>query len=329
MPARNEEEVIERSVAAALEQAQLETLVVVDDQSTDRTKAQLLAMKSQQGDRLIVLQGQGPSPGECGKPKALTFATSAHPSEAPWLLFLDADVVLQPGALAALLRLAQDVDVVSMFPKIEMKRAMEHIVMPSVGAMVIARYPPQKVGRSSEPVAFANGQLILVRRSLYEKIGGHRRVLDQILEDVRLAEHLKAARGRFLIIDGRALASTRMYASWSELVEGWTKNLYLLMGGRPRDVWVWGSLSLVLGLSGPVALLAAAAAGAWELGLTVYGVIMLMQVSLRVMAGASAPWAVFAPLGAVLSAWLLLRSARAHAGGKPIGWKGRTYSGPP
>src|SRR5438045_2047957 len=76
-------------------------------------------------------------------------------------------------------------DLVSIVPRLEMKSALEHLVMPAVGALVLAQYPPESVASASSPVAFANGQLILVRRKRYEAAGGHRAVVAEILEDVR------------------------------------------------------------------------------------------------------------------------------------------------
>ena len=119
--------------------------------------------------------------------------------------------------------------------------------------MILAKNPPKKVADPNSKLAFANGQLLLVRRSLYEKIGGHQSVISEILEDVRLAERAKAAGGRLAVVDGKNIARTRMYSNAEELIEGWSKNLYLLMGGRLSAAIGWAVLSLWLGLSGPLA----------------------------------------------------------------------------
>ena len=115
--------------------------------------------------------------------------------------------------------------------------------------MIVAQYPPAQVADPSSRIAFANGQVILVRRALYDRIGGHRAVVHEVLEDVRLAELAKAAGGRLSVVDGRAIAATRMYDGWRELREGWTKNLFLLMGSRASRTIAWAIVSVVLGLS--------------------------------------------------------------------------------
>jgi hypothetical protein len=142
----------------------------------------------------------------------------------------------------------------------------------------------------------------------------------EVLEDVRLAKRIKERGGRILVVDGRLLAETRMYASWSELREGWTKNLYLLLGGSRIATIRWVALAMVLGWIGP----AAAAAAGWPYGVAAYGAILLMQVVLRLVGGAPPQWAILAPIGATVASFLAIDSMRRHARGR-ITWKGRTY----
>jgi glycosyltransferase involved in cell wall biosynthesis len=306
MPARNEESVIEASVKSVL--PQVERLIVIDDASTDATGAKLRALVD---PRLQVIVGQGPGAGECGKPAALAKAVERVQPQSEWLLFVDADVVLEPGAVGALLELGKEQDLVSVVPQVHLHTFAEHAVMPTVGSVVLASHRDRP---------FANGQVILIRRKLYEAAGGHRAVIDQVLEDVRLAERVASIGGRLLLADGRRIASTRMYESWSELSEGWIKNLHLLLG---RSTWKWVFYTVVLGWSGPVVGLWAG----WPHGVIAYLGIFAVQAALRSLGGA--PWigALLAPLGATGAAYLMLASRFRHASGKGVAWKGRSIKG--
>ncbi len=310
MPARDEAGVIEASVRSVLGQPEVARLVVVDDRSTDGT-SERLALLAREEPRLEVLEGRGPGEGECGKPAALAAAYRQASPSSEWLLFVDADVELSEGALGGLLPLAADRDLVSAIPQVELRTLVEQAVMPSVGALVLAARGP----------AFANGQLILIRRSTYDAVGGHQAVIREVLEDVRLAQRVHEANGRLLLVDGRKIARTRMYETWAELAEGWIKNLYPLLGDRRIAVARWVALTMVLGWIGP----AVAIWAGWPYGVAAYGLIFLMQATLRSMGGARWIGAILAPAGALGASYLALASMARHRSGAGVEWKGRRY----
>lgn len=321
VPARDEAAVIRASVEGLLAQ-HVARVCVVDDGSTDGTGDVLTAL-AREHTTLVIFSGSGPEPGECGKPAALMrLYAKARPST-PWVLFVDADVVLAPGAVGALLAAAEDcgADLVTTIPRVVMTRTIEKLVMPSIGALVLAEHPPERVADPRDPRAFANGQVILIRRELYERLGGHGAVVREILEDVRLAEHAKRAGAKLLVTDGRLVASTHMYEGWDELLEGWSKNLYLLLGATPARVVRWLVLSLVLAWAGPIAALVAG----WPLGVATWALIVTYQMILRARGGAAPGWAIFAPISALLTARVITRSLALHTRGRDIPWKGRLY----
>jgi len=324
MPARNEEEIVEASIRSVFLQGDIiEKLVVIDDQSTDRT-ADILKKLAAEFPKLEVLRGTGPKPGHCGKPSALVTAYEQCCAQTESLLFLDADVELQPGALSTLLAWAQENqrDLVSGFLEMTMVTPLEKVVMPTMAALIGRRYAPEKVMDANSSIAFANGQLILIKKSAYEHIGGHQAVVSEILEDVRLAEKVKQAGFHLGVVDLRKIAKTRMYTHWAELREGWTKNVFLLMGGRVSQALTWSFLSVLIGCSGLFILIFCS----WPLGLLGFVFVTISQMLIRYRLGFPWTWAVFSPLGSCLSAYLLLRSTWKHGFKQKISWKGRSYS---
>src|SRR5207253_710705 len=122
----------------------------------------------------------------------------------------------------------------------------------------------------ASPAAAASGQYVLISRTDYELIGGHAAVAGEVLEDVALARLAKQAGIRLHFASGHGIMRVRMYRTFGAMWQGWTKNLYPLMGGTPRTIsrelrgvipWipvlllVLTSLHLIFGVLG-VALLA-------------------------------------------------------------------------
>ncbi|MGC1396850.1 MAG: glycosyltransferase family 2 protein, partial [Coleofasciculaceae cyanobacterium] len=149
-----------------------------------------------------------------------------------FLLFIDADVRLKPQAIETAIQKAQleGSDLFSLAPAITCGCLAEWLVQPLMVNNLAVGQDFQAVNDPETDVAFAAGPFMLFRRTAYEKLGGHRAVKSQVVEDVELARRTKAAGLRLSYLLGGEFVSVRMYRSFSALWEGWTKNLY--MGAR-------------------------------------------------------------------------------------------------
>src|SRR5689334_169037 len=224
IPARNEEDCIGRCLQSLVGQEGISfEIIVVDDGSTDLTRN-----IAESFPRVRVLSASEPEPGIMGKCNALI--TGARGLKAKWILFTDADTVHYPGSLAASAHEAEErgVDLLSYSPEQETNSWWELAVMPLVFADLVRTYPPDKVNDPAYSTVAANGQYILVRREVYESLGGHQAVAGKILEDVELARIFKTSNHKIWFRQGTGLVRTRMYRTFHAMWEGWTKNLALL-----------------------------------------------------------------------------------------------------
>lgn len=224
IPARNEEDCLGRCLESLVAQQDISfQITVVDDGSTDRTRA---IAESFPGVR--TLSACELKPGVIGKCNAL--AAGAAGSKAAWLLFTDADTVHYPGSLAASVREVEErhVDLLSYSPEQETATWWELAIMPVVFAELVRIYPPERVNDPADSTVAANGQYILVRRQIYEALGGHLSVASKLLEDVELARLFKVSHHKIWFRFGKGIVRTRMYRSFGAMWEGWTKNLALL-----------------------------------------------------------------------------------------------------
>src|SRR6202042_2137022 len=98
------------------------------------------------------------------------------------------------------------------------------------------RYSFDAVSDPDSPAAATNGQYLMISREAYDAIGGHESVAGEVLEDVALAKRAKDAGIRIVFAAGAGRVRVRMYRSFRAMWEGWSKNLYPLVGGTPRAV---------------------------------------------------------------------------------------------
>ncbi|HKV49108.1 MAG TPA: glycosyltransferase [Candidatus Acidoferrales bacterium] len=235
IPARNEEDNIEASVASLAVQPEIAEMIAVNDQSTDRT-GEILARLSKTIDTLKILDSTVLPAGWTGKNHAAWLGAQASNGE--WLLFTDADTVHLSGSARHALEDARafGAALVSYSPEQITQSFAERALIPFIFCRLASKFDFARVNDAALPDAAANGQFLLIRRDAYEKIDGHRAVANAVLEDVALARLVKHAGFRLHFASGQGIVRTRMYRSFAAMWQGWTKNLYLLLGGTRRGV---------------------------------------------------------------------------------------------
>jgi chlorobactene glucosyltransferase len=285
--------------------------------------------------RLRLIRGAELPEGWFGKPWACW--QGYQQASGTVLLFTDADTVHGPRLLshAVALLLTERLDLVTVMPHQALLSFWERVVQPHFFLLIGLRYgSPELVSATTDPrFAIANGQFILVTEESYEDVGGHRAVSDQVVEDMALAqEYTRLKRQRRFVLADRDM-TTRMYTSLPEIVEGWSKNMFEGIR-KSMETSVRRAHALVLvALLLPAMWLLPPAALAWGLltgspaaltfALTGIAGSLAVFAAMCVETRVSPVYALAYPLGALVQAWIILRSARRGSG--RIEWKGRTY----
>ena len=323
VPARNEEAVIAACITSLANQQEISEILVVNDQSTDATASVVRALMDKIPNLRLLEAGELPD-GWVGKNHALW--VGVREAKSPWLLFTDADAEHERDSVARALQIAQEqaVALVSFSPEQITETWYEKALIPFIYLRLAKRFSYEKVNHPNSPAAAANGQFLMMRREVYDAIGGHSGVAGEVLEDLALAMRVKAAGHRISFGSGKGIVRVRMYRSFQAMWQGWKKNLYRLMGGTPWAVlrelesnlpWI-PILLIALGLKFPLLLF--------------LGVLLLVarQTSYGLdLARNQYPFSFifyYVPAVALYLA-VLWASYRSHVSGR-IEWKGREYS---
>ncbi len=338
VPARNEEKNIRRCVESLLAQTYPNfEIIVLDDRSTDSTP-RILGELSSRDSRIRVIHGSDLPAGWAGKPHALYQASAS--ARGDWLCFVDADTFAAREAIAScyVKALETKAEMFTIMTFQELGSFWEKTLMPIVLTAMSVGFSPRKVNDPKQRIAVANGQFILIKRSVYDAVGGHEKVKDQIVEDKALAEQVKWNGHRLILADGYQMARTRMYTSLPEMWEGWTKNIYLGLRDTP-------SMLLLGAFGATLALIAALFLPIWPLlgffwylnggGLLALGVIAKSLIVWTALLwargnvsrglGLSRLYALTVPVGAGLFAAIMLTSAWKILSGQGVTWRGRVY----
>jgi len=323
IPARNEA----ASLGACLESIVAQQgitfdVVVVDDQSTDATGE---IARSFPGVRVI--ESAGLPAGWVGKNHAVWLGAQAASGQ--WLLFTDADTVHLPGSLRRSVDEAKEcgADLLSYSPKQEVHGFWERALMPVVFAELSRTYRTVDVNNPQSHVAAANGQYLLIRRTVYDWVGGHQAIAGVLLEDVELARRVKHSGRTIRFRYGADAVRTRMYRSFVQMWEGWTKNLAVLFP-HPVRLAIIRSVEFLLIALGVFCLSAGLLSGSRVL--TAAGVFLLLTMLADFLqrmlhAHFGAVNTALSISGLPIFAVLLVRSAVQYRWRKRVDWKGRVY----
>jgi len=256
IPARNEEANLPECLASLLAQSDDVfllgrdwELLVIDDASTDRTH--LLANEAaaaHPGFRVFEappLELRATQRAFTGKTNACW--AGAQQAIGRWFLFTDADTRHEPGDLVRALHEAKkhNAAMLSYSPRQIVSGFWQRALMPLVFSELNSVYPTAQINDTAHRAAAANGQFILIERDAYFAIGGHRMVGRSVLEDVDLANNLKRSHRILRFRYAPDALSTRMYRGFSDMVEGWTKNLALLFP-HALGLAAWRFLDILL-----------------------------------------------------------------------------------
>ncbi len=210
------------------------SVIVVDDRSDDQTSSRVREIMAED-PRVRLVQVEHLPEGWIGKTHALAVATENI--DADYLLFIDCDCRIEPGAIAAVIRKVVDdgIAFASLWPSLELRSVSERLLTPVAGWLLgLWAVMGAERGASRSEIRLGNGQFMLFSRDAYEKIGGHASVQAELAEDIIMANKAAALGLKRWIGQGKELYITTRDNSFSSTVDALTRVLIgsLLTPGR-------------------------------------------------------------------------------------------------
>jgi len=360
VPARNEAAMLPVTLPALLGQDYPGPLsvILVDDGSTDGTAEVAATLGRGSGRTLRGVAGTPEPPDGAGRwagkvwamaqgLRAAGIPAGSDPGRAGragradpgsgYVLFTDADIAWEPGALRALVAAAEgdDRDLVSQMALLRTATGWERVVVPAFVYFFAQLYPFRRVNKPGSRTAAAAGGCMLVRRGALERSGGVAPIRGALIDDVAMGAMIKGQRGRCWLGLSRQVVSVRPYPGLASLWQMVARSAYtqlnyspLLLAGTIIGLlfsYVLPPVAAITGLAviaaGTATTPAALAAGAGLAGWALMSLSFLPMLRLYRLSPLRAPGL---PLIALLYAAMTADSARRHYAGHGAEWRGRT-----
>jgi hopene-associated glycosyltransferase HpnB len=329
IPARNEADVIGKSVTSLLQQTCTESIhiFVVDDNSTDGTDAAAreAATNASRANALTVIAGQPPPGGWTGKLWALQQGIErALRLEPQFLLLTDADIQHSPENVATLAAVAGcgGYDLASFMVKLHCGTVADKLLIPAFVFFFFMLYPPEWVRDSRRKTAAAAGGCILIRPEALARAGGIAAIHSEIIDDCALAAAVKRSGGKVWLGVTPETCSLRAYESFAEIERMIARNAFNQLR---HSAWmlVGAVVGLALTYLLPVVLLSSSSRALVVLGAAACCLMFVTYLPMVRLYGRSTLWALTLPFAATFFMWATLHSAVKYWSGRGGEWKGR------
>jgi chlorobactene glucosyltransferase len=232
IPVRNEESNLGPCLDSLLAQSyrNLE-IIVMDDHSRDSSWEIISRYAEAHPGRIRGYRSQALPDGWSGKNWVCHQMSLV--ADGAWLVFTDADTVHGVHSVRHALAesRARGAAMVSYLPELVTVSLAEKVVLPVIYFAFYFFIPHALIRRiPNRNAAVAIGTFILVSRRMYDRVGGHNALRDEIVEDMSLARAVKGAGGGVDILSGTGLLGTRFYHNAAEIWNGFSKNAFGAFG---------------------------------------------------------------------------------------------------
>lgn len=322
--ARDEEEKLRGALETleALDYPRLE-IVGVDDRSRDAT-GRILDEFSARDPRIRAVHVMELPPGWLGKTHALQKGYEA--SNGDWLLFTDADVKFERSVVRRAIALARsnNLDHLTLLADVEMRGFWEALLLTFFGLAFYLANAPHLAASDKSGSYIGVGAFQLLKRSAYERIGTHRKLAMEVVDDMKLGKLVKRGGFRSGAAVSQRLVSVRWHAGLRNVIRGVTKNFFAAFAYNAGYAGAAVTATLVLNVIPFVSVFAGHGWIRVFSGMAI-AVALFLHAGVALANGVSPLYALTHPIGAVLVCYMVVRSAAVTLRDGGVTWRGTFY----
>lgn len=325
VPMRNEQMNVKGMVSSLKKQTYPNfEVLILDDESTDGTR-DALNLATYGDNRFRIVTGSEKPEGWIGKVYACH--QLGQQAKGEYLLYIDADVRIEPAAVETALAFMQrhKLFLLSGFSRFLLPTWLNQLLVPMQHFIVLFHLPIALANWTKWPAATAaHGGFMFFERTAYEAIGGHESVHSEIVEDVAISKRMKANGYKMWLANITEFCSCTMYETNEGVWKGFSKNIY---NGLGRSVGM-ATLVIILYVTMyvfPAILLVLALFLDQPLWLVPYALITLQALIVYRTTREPLFLAFLLPASALALVLLLGNAMRQSLQGQQVEWKGRFY----
>lgn len=236
-----------------------------------------------------------------------------------YFLFLDADVQISKGLIKNAMSVAQkhDLDLLSIFPVQLMRSRAERMTVPLINWVLVTLLPLFLVRKSALPMfSAANGQFMLFKADTYRKESFHKSKKDKNTEDIAIARYMKEKGYKVHTLLGNNRIRCRMYHSWDDSINGFSRNLVYFFGGSKIVAFLFGLITTL----GFIPILFALP---WIYLAVYFSMVLLMKILVSAMSRQNPFYNIFySPVQQYVLLYVVMKAAWMKLR-KSTEWKGR------
>jgi len=318
VPARNEEDNLINLLDSIIEQRYTNfEILVYNDESEDNT---LLILKNYEiiDKRIQVINGTGCPAGWTGKNNACHQLSLKATGD--YYIFLDADVRLASNFLDIVIEemTLNQYKLLSYFPSQVMNSTGEWLTIPLMNWILQSLLPLNLVEKTSfKSLSAANGQCMMFEAKSYTEQQWHFKVNSSCVEDIEIAQKAKELDYKVSVKLGTQLIYCKMYSSFKEAVNGFSKNILHYFPGK-----IFGAI-LFMFLIFAIPILSI-------VSIPLFIVALFLIIIQRILISYSANQNIIKNLRwhipQMISFVFIISKAIAQKKNKKLQWKGRTIS---
>ncbi|HET9101326.1 MAG TPA: glycosyltransferase family 2 protein [Acidobacteriaceae bacterium] len=327
VPAKDEAAAIERSLRSLVD-CDYPNLQVfaVDDRSTDATGKLMdeLAESPDSHGRIRVLHVTELPDGWLGKPHAMALAAEGAASE--WLLFTDGDVIFDPRTIRLAIQYAEWThgDHMVLYPTLILRGVAEKMLIAFFqSAFVWAGRPWNIPDPKARKDYIGVGAFNLIRRSVYDALGGYSELRMEVLEDMRLGFRVKREGYAQRVAFGKDLVRIRWAESAWGILDNLTKNMYSTFRFR-TSLLLAACIGMLLMCLTPFVALFFPGAAQWA-GIVTLVALLVLNFRYWRLTDIPPAYLAFFPVATLLFVGTLLRSMILALWRGGVLWRGTLY----